>query len=62
MVYNEEEVIVEEKELYRTIRYQVKGFSWIECILKNEVQLPQIDCRYFSHVIKFEDEDEEVLN
>ncbi|EGR31735.1 hypothetical protein IMG5_103090 [Ichthyophthirius multifiliis] len=35
--------------------------DWIDAIIKNKVALPKIGCRYFSHIIEFSCEDDDVL-
>lgn len=37
-------------------------FSWVDAILNNRVTLPKIKCRYFTHIIELDDQDEEVLS
>ncbi|KAL4506760.1 hypothetical protein ABPG72_001181 [Tetrahymena utriculariae] len=35
--------------------------NWVDCIIKNQVQLPRIGCRYFSHIIQFETSDDDII-
>ena len=36
-------------------------FNWVEAIVTYKVKLPRIQCRYFSHLVEFQQTDEEVL-